>query len=97
MLTVKIDWGNADFVNYSVYTCDKYLVCGLDDDTTQLLLDDGTHDIRLGQGCRVYVMNERGSTVDTISIGPPRIPSKTAKATSLWVNPNTGRTEERIY
>jgi hypothetical protein len=71
MLTIKINWP-TDFPNYSVYTANKYIVCALEDKTYQLIITDNKdneiHDIRLGSGCKVYVMNSHGATVDRIYV-----------------------------
>lgn len=99
MLTFKINWNNSDFLNYSVYTGSQYVVCALDDGTVQLLID-GTQNILLFGGNRVYIMNDKGSTIDKIEvpIGNVIPPSKTPaikNTSNLWVDPSTGRTEER--
>jgi hypothetical protein len=73
MFTIKIIWP-SDFENYSVYSASKYIVSDLEDKTKQLLITDNSdytlHDIRLGKGCKVFVMNGNGATVDKISMCP---------------------------
>lgn len=64
MLTLKIEWA-PDYPGYTVFTADCYVVNRNSNETTQLLLD-GKQDILLTKGSKVYVMNDRGATVDTI-------------------------------
>lgn len=64
-MTLKIEWA-PDYPGYTVFTADNYVVNRNSNETTQLLLDNGKHDILLTKGSKVYVMNDRGSTVDTI-------------------------------
>jgi hypothetical protein len=71
MLTLRINWGphSPDFPMYSVYTAEKYTVLGVQNDKyLHLVLDDGRVDINLGVGSRTFVMNDRGSTIDTIVV-----------------------------
>lgn len=69
MLTLKVTWP-SDFVNYNVYSAKQYGVYELSDDTTQLLIT-GEYaepiDIRLSHGAKVYVMNDKGATIDVIT------------------------------
>lgn len=101
MLTIKINWNNSDFLNYCLVQGNEYVVCALDDGTVQLLID-GAKNYKLFGGNRVYVMNDKGATVDTIHVPYPKdsvVPQydKLAKGVpNLWVDPKTGRTEERI-
>jgi hypothetical protein len=54
---------------YSVYTAEKYTVLGVQNEKyLHLVLDDGRVDINLGVGSRTFVMNDRGSTIDTIVV-----------------------------
>ena len=101
MLTIKVSWNNADFLNYHVYQAKEYCVCAIDDGTVSLLLDGQTN-ITLFEGNKVYIMNDNGATVDTIYVPKTKIPAvvsnpRLSGATpNLWVDPATGRTEERI-
>lgn len=62
---------------YHMYEATEYLVCPYTDDAsygpngpivyTQITLDHGSHDIRLGGGDKAYVMNNDGKTIDIIS------------------------------
>jgi len=70
MFTVRINWPSDFGPNYSVYSCKKYVVSGLNDGTIVLYLADpnglDTIDVSLGKGAKAYVMNNSGATIDTI-------------------------------
>ena len=72
MLTIKIQWPSDFGVYYTVHTTKHYIVTELQDHTKQLILNninpEDIHDIRLGPGTTVYVMNDAGSTVDIIRV-----------------------------
>ena len=69
MFTIKVEWHSPDFPTYSVHNAEKYTVSYLADGSIQLLTEtglDGQRDIRLSDGAKAYVMNDRGATIDTI-------------------------------
>lgn len=68
MLTVRIDWATKEFPLRSGYTCEKYTVDQLNEDSIRLLLDDGKHDILIGGKAEAFIMNDHAATVDIIRL-----------------------------
>jgi len=66
MFTIKAVWKHSDFPSYSVYTAEKYCVGRRGDTNVTTVMIDDIREIAVGEGDRVYVMNEHGSTIDTI-------------------------------
>jgi hypothetical protein len=69
MFTIRINWHAPEYSNYSVYSSKHYNVIDLADGNKRLYIANGEPEpaeVLLSRGCKVFVMNDRGSTVDTI-------------------------------
>ncbi len=69
MFTIKVNWNTLDFPTHSVYTATKYSVNTLKNGDKQIFINNGPseqNEVVLSGGCSVYVMNDRGATIDYI-------------------------------
>ena len=82
MFTIRVNWATTppEFETnhddpkpkYSVYSGAKYTVVTTSNCSKTLYIDEGvnlyaSHELLLGNGDRVYVMNDAGATIDTIT------------------------------
>jgi hypothetical protein len=72
MFTIRINWNqDVQFPTYSAYAAKHYTVNDLADGNKHMYIANGDSEpaeVLLSRGCKVYVMNDKGSTVDTITV-----------------------------